>query len=988
MKFILTSIVLLWLLAPGAVAQSTNLFYSRQTGQATHFSGSYTKQTDKFEQATIKLSTLGPITYAIQPASYSIQPNEHKSWNGSISIDAQTAPPAGNQSTAQLIAHYNVQYSRPYGLGTNGTTLSTYSCADSSGMGGCVFHNGKPGMHEIVQDTDQYPVDFTVYSIKADIPDTICLEPSGQGQSTALGFPATGGTFQWSSTHPKVKISNSNQQTAAIQLQDTTVKNAVVQVKYTIQGISYEDQGVLAVCNCSCKPLTNELNAGPVVVKFAANPTANGIDGNGDCQYAANDAAITLQLDGVIKQSFQLNTDVNVTVGKNCQTGAVNKIGIAWKGSLDLPDIEIAGVKVFGLKAKETQLTVSAYGNLSGTVTLNVSNAADRDLSLGKEFLMLRKGTNADVTFSYNNTNGWAGQFDFSTIKAIKIDMQKTSGGKKTVIASFTGDMTTGGLLTGDFTALGNARYETNLFTVTLKQLKLGTEMDLTAGTFRLTSGNGQVQLSDIKAINGTIDLGLDFPAAGGCVATVASTAQISAFTMTLDELNLQADFNKEFDVTKVEGSLKAKHNSFDVKINVDKFKISNGSLDLFSCSGGVTYSGFRFTLQKGVYAPVKLSIDARVELSATGTAAMMAVKGFTIDQNGNITVGNIKGNLNKAPATVSFDATFANSRFTGSFSGKFADIGLDGSIDIGSEQNPEYHFAYLAITAKANVPLGNSGLKLTQVGGKLGYNYALQSPSGPGNPQQGTYLAGLKLGVADVGNMCEVTGETIIQFGNGNVDIMLKGNVAVLKNNKFFEGTTDVTYKIPAQTLSGSVGAVIWIPGNGWVFKSRNLRINFFFGNNQFNANGNNMGGEMFGGKIQLTHGHFRLNGNLRNINSLTGSMGGRATARFAYQLSVSKAGNSVSGSISLNLNSQVNIAFNQDGINGTFQVHADGRGTLAFDTWIYSDTITASATADGAMGYNGNNLNLSGNIIVTLPFSIPFWGNQISTGQVSISI
>src|SRR5205814_736142 len=155
----------------------------------------------------------------------------------------------------------------------------------------------------------------------------------------------------------------------------------------------------------------------------------------------------------------------------------------------------------------------------------------------------------------------------------------------------------------------------------------------------------------------------------------------------------LQADFNEDFDITKIEGSLKAKHNKFDAKINVDQFKIENGDLTKFSASGQVKFSGFSFTLQQATYVPVKLNITAKVEISATGVSAMLQVTGFTIDEAGVITIGSISGNLNKAPASISFSATFKTDRFTGDFKGDFASIGLDGNLDIGSQQSSDFNF-------------------------------------------------------------------------------------------------------------------------------------------------------------------------------------------------------------------------------------------------------------------------------------------------------
>ena len=141
-----------------------------------------------------------------------------------------------------------------------------------------------------------------------------------------------------------------------------------------------------------------------------------------------------------------------------------------------------------------------------------------------------------------------------------------------------------------------------------------------------------------------------------------------------------------------------------------------------------------------------------------------------------------------------------------------------------------------------------------------------------------------------------------------------------------------------------------------------------------------------MFGGKIQLAGGNFNLSGSLSSVTSVTGSLGGTATCSFNY--SDSWFGGAVSGSIALNMNSTINVSFDQTGINGTFNVTVNGNGNVTVDTWVYTGTTSASASATGDVGYSGGTLSLTGNATVTLPFTIPFYGDTITTPTISISI
>jgi hypothetical protein len=698
-----------------------------------------------------------------------------------------------------------------------------------------------------------------------------------------------------------------------------------------------------------------------------------------------------MSLNGTIQRNVQVPGGATVTFGKNCQAGTLTQVQVDWTGDISIPELTINNVKIIKLDVTEMHLTVATNGNLSGTVKVKATNTEDRDLT-GTGFVMLRKGTNTTITFAFNNANSFAGTWDFSGIQGIVIDLVKKNAANNPVtIANFTGNMTNAGVVTGNLSASPNASYATNAFTITLLNLTLGLRMDIPNTSFALTNGNGSVRISNMTAVTGTIDLGLNFPGNGGCTATVGAS-NITAFSMTLSQLNLTADFNANFDLTKVQGSLQAKLNAFSANVNVSSFVVEDGALKTFSASGNVKYSGFQFSLLSSNYVsnPSSLTFSAKVEINAAGTNAMITVSSFSIANDGTVSIGSISGNFNRAPAALSFTANFGNSSFNGTFNGSFAAIGLEGSVDIGSVAQPQYTYAYLAITAKTNIPLGQSGLKLTRLGGQIGFNYALNFPppanggGGAGQPEQNNYVIGLTLGVSDIASLCQVTGNAVVQFSTftGNVVLTLNGTVDVLANNTFFSGNVNVNYRIPQQTVDGRVGAVIKIPSDGSIITTDNVNVNFNIGGGTWSANGNNMTGQMFGNIIQLSNGRISMSGDLSCATCMTGTLGGRATAGFNYNLGVSGGGCSVSGNIALNLNSQISAAINQGGLNGSFGVNVNGSGTLTMSCWFGSSSFTGSAVANGNASYNNGSFSLSGNMTVTLPIYIPFWGSEISTG------
>jgi hypothetical protein len=144
------------------------------------------------------------------------------------------------------------------------------------------------------------------------------------------------------------------------------------------------------------------------------------------------------------------------------------------------------------------------------------------------------------------------------------------------------------------------------------------------------------------------------------------------------------------------------------------------------------------------------------------------------------------------------------------------------------------------------------------------------------------------------------------------------------------------------------------------------------------------------------LTNGNFKLNGDLSDVTSLSGNLAGKASCSFSYSLNQSLFGTTFSGKINLDMNSNINMGFDQNGIAGSFDVTVNGDGSLSVENALIDQSINASATCSGSVSYSGGSLTLTGDMKVTLPISIPIWysgdwtpswTNQISTGTVSIS-
>jgi hypothetical protein len=978
-SFIPYRVMVLYCLFSGCfsyVKAQTPLYISKQTGEISTYSGNQSKTTDKYEHGTVTLSKEGPITYDVNPA-LSIGINETKTWNGTVKPDPASAPEAGTSVTAKLKGDYDVTYSRPQGGGgPSGTVLSTYNCNEGVDDG-CAYHGPGGGMHEIVQVTGQQSLDFIVYSIKVTLPDTIFLSNLGEGNSASgsgepVSFPDRPDAFLWTSLSPLVTIDNPNSKNPTITLSDKSVTNAKVRVKFTVEGVSYTTEAVVKYSECNCKPITNGMALGPLQVTFTAAPSSTAPDGQGYCVYTSSNASFTLQMNNTIENKSANITNATVSFKKNCKTGDLKDISIIWTGDLD-----IGKIKYDGASLKEVNLTVNTSGQLSGSVKLQAKLTEDVDLT-GKNIMILKKGITGTFAFNFTLGTNLSGSFDFMGITDINAEIKKAG----TVIASFkNGSLNSAGDLTATFTAEGGASYKTNLFKITVNTLSLDFKLGMSSG-FSLTGGSGGVTVSDMAGVKGTVDLALTFTPTN--VTASVTVKDMTAFSMELKQAHLQADFNYDFDMTQLKGDLQAKHTQFDVAIAVSQFQITNGKLDIFECSGSVKYSGFSFNLTKGSYtaADSKLTISAEAVLNITTANMSLAVDKFTIDGDGNITVGEIKGNLDKDPLKASFSAKFEASRFKGTFDATFTSIGLKGSVDIGAQ--PDFNFAYFEIIAKTNVVLGQTGLKLTQIGGQAGYNYKL-----PDAPTKGNYVIGLTIGVADVAGLCEVAGNPVIQLGTSSVTMSLNGTVKVLKDNTFFTGKLESNYVLPDNTVSGSVSTEIKVPSSGFIFTSNNLKVDFNVGSNKWHAGGSNMGGKMFN-TVDFSDGNITLDGSISSPLALTGKLGGKATANFSQTVGVGALGINFSGNITVNMNSNISADLDQNGLAGSFGVHVDGSGTLNYSTWITDGSVSVSGNSDANIGYQNGNLKLYGNMTVNLPFTIcvPWTSYCLSSLSVGLDV
>lgn len=907
----------------------TPLYYSSQTGETSSWTGNGSYTSDAHEEGSVTLSTSGSISISVNPPDFSMGPNETKSWTGTVS--ATGGPTEGSTESASIIADYNLHYF------------------------GDDYDTTKVG---------QQTIDFTIYSINCRIPDTTLVDPMGTVSVSATTFPTSGGNYEWTTTSSKITLANDDQQTVEVTVVDSTAKEEPISCKFTIEGVSYTANGIIKVNECKCETIETGETFGPISLNFTAPPDSEFPDSDGFCSYNATNASFGLTMKGVVERAANF-TQANISFKKNCETGEFKDVTISWNGNAAIADINF-----LSLNTTSASLSIDASGNLSGTVGLEVNLNQDKNILGG--LAIVRQGVTGSVDFTFGGGNDWNGSFDFGGVSNINIDIVK---GGTTIAKVQNGSLSSDGSFSGDFTAVGGATYNTGGFTVVMNDLTLGVIFGISDG-FELTSGNGSVDLKNMQGVSGEITLGLAF-SSGNCQASI-SASNITAFSMTLDEFNLTVDFDENFDVSTIDGDLKAKHNQFDVKIEVNPFKIEDGELKEFNASGDVKYKAFTFTLSDATYSNSKLSLSAEVKIDFVGQGgARVAVDKFEISQGGTISVGKIEADYNKTPVKVHFDATFGTDSFEGNFTGDFANkISISGSIKVGTKVS--FVYGKLTLAVGTNIPLGNSGLKITEISGKVGFNYSLAADEA----QDGQYFVGVGIKIADVADICEVGGEIIIEIGN-NIVLTLNGNFASLKNNTFVSGDLNVNYTLPNEQIYGSVSTDIKVPSSGWVVDTDNLSVDFWIYQGWWRAKGQNMGGEIFN-KITMSNGAIDIYGQLNNPTRMNGTISGSASANWSDSATYPSGfdpttywtadwsddwgGFGFKGSYSISLSANISANLKQSGLNGSFTVsiYASGQMDVKIPFHLYR-LRGLSANGNLTVGtYNGDGW-LHGNLTFT---------------------
>lgn len=224
-------------------SQVINLYGSKQTSEFTKYEGDTTITTDKYTSGDVTLTATGCLGYTVSPTTLSIDTNSTETWTGEIYPIIGSMPEPGNQVSESITGDYTVRYSRPVGVGSGGTVISTHQCYPDS-ANPCGHHGTTSGDHEIVEKTDDEERYFNIYSVNVTVPEENPLCDTNTTTITASGYPS-GGTYQWTTSNSDLTLTNETTATVTVEYTGSDADNldAYVKVLYDKDSVTYADSG-------------------------------------------------------------------------------------------------------------------------------------------------------------------------------------------------------------------------------------------------------------------------------------------------------------------------------------------------------------------------------------------------------------------------------------------------------------------------------------------------------------------------------------------------------------------------------------------------------------------------------------------------------------------------------------------------------------------------------------------------------------------------
>ncbi len=677
-----------------------------------------------------------------------------------------------------------------------------------------------------------------------------------------------------------------------------------------------------------------QFESGPLSIEFSSEPD------NNTNRTKTVSARVSLEAsEGDLGKTITYETTVSYKSDRNLGFTYLN---------VDASDLDIEFPELYGIESTvnsvnfEYNKSDEGVESFAGSVTLSAS--LNENKSIYSDIVILEKGLNGNIVLNYSQDgDDVSGSFDFTAIKGLKISYMK---GKKK-LATLSGSLNSNSVLSGKFVLNDNIEFATSGFTAMLTSFDVNAKYNLKTEDFSFVSGKAKAKVYGITGVKGKFLVTLDYAKDNFTASVESGSTSIYVCDMLVKNLDLSIVADEEWNITKIDGNFALKHDDFNTAITVNTVLIENGALTSFSGSANVKYKDFDFKLSGVQYKNSAFKCDASVKLKSSGTGGYFAVDDFAVDSTGSISVGGISGKMSTSVMAISFNATFGESKFDGTFSAKLASkIGMDGEVHMGSSEcgsscSGYYPYGYYSLNVQATFPVF-PGINITSLGGRFGYNYAydftnVSSPTG--SPNYGTYLAGLSLGVSDVSKTVNLAvNPAMVQWGGETTTIALSGSLKIPATNPMVSATADVVLNLPSYDMTGRFAATVNVPAvktglikKGFIFNSSGS-LDFTLNDSERSFSGTLTNATLLNAlNFSGSFLNKRLYDDDGNQTSFVGELDGNMSFTTGFDFSTSGVGYSIAADFNLSFSARCDVDYSSTGLNsGSFDGRLQSSGSI----------------------------------------------------------
>ncbi len=594
----------------------------------------------------------------------------------------------------------------------------------------------------------------------------------------------------------------------------------------------------LCIDNEPCCEVTSSRTFGPVTIEFGDGEIkTNEVTADGYCKYTDIPAKVELLMaGGHYEATFEL-PDITISWEERLVDEVLlfRNVKIEWQNN---PGIELTEdlADRISVNIIQASLQINENGELSGDLTFAVS--LDEPVNLFGDMINLREGLSGTFTYTYNPLQPFGGTFDMEGIENIKIDLDKKNyeTGVLTTLAtieaeSFNKD---GELINANFVLDTDAAipiFDISSFKVKFNAFNLVFDFSLfDMEVKKFKSGNVNFDVFDIENVEGK--LVFDATYQDNAFVTTGTLEDITAFGMVISgQVTLTLTDSLTFTSISL-NNISAQHEKFDQSITNVTMEVKLGTLHSFSADAVVLKynNGISFMISDISYTNDSLQLNAKILITEDFE---LNVIGFRISTTGGVSIKEVNGHINKSPIIADVKAVFAETYFEGNFNasllnvlGGGATIQIEALVGTANDGGADYLFGRFlmsaTVTGPAGILLGNTGLKLTGVGGLFGYNWYVppigegESNIPTGYAQQGAITLGMSVTVGDIANNFAVTLAAAVSWGVENLTLTASADLKVPPAAPHYvSGTVAFQFNLNNGDLRGPFTGSIKVPRN-----------------------------------------------------------------------------------------------------------------------------------------------------------------------------